>query len=171
MSKIDRWLPEFYDELRRVAAAQLQQERVGHTLAPTALVHEAYLRLAKIEQMTFENEARVKAAFAGEMRRVLVDHARGRNAAKRGGGAARERLSVCLPAAPEQAVDLVALDDALEELKELDPRDAEIVQLHIFGGLSLKEMEPIVELSTKTIGLRLRFALSFLAKRLGEGDG
>jgi len=142
-----------YRELRRLAEAAMRAERVNHTLQPTALVHEAFLRLAS-DQGRFESRAHFLGVAAGAMRRVLVDHARGRNAQKRGRGATlvtvQDLDDLPQPAATED-LDLVVLDDALSRLTVLDARQGQIVELRFFGGLSVEETAAVVGVSERTV--------------------
>jgi RNA polymerase sigma factor (TIGR02999 family) len=142
-------LPLVYDELRRVAHRYLQKERPGHTLQSTALVHEAYLRLEKQGAAQFQNREHFLAICAQLMRQILVEYARGRNAAKRDGGY-RLTLDDNL-AFKTESVDMVALDDALNELAKLDPQQSRIVELRFFGGLSIEETARALNLSPTTV--------------------
>ncbi len=142
-------LPLVYEELRRVARHYLRQERPGHTLQGTALVHEAYLRLEKQGATEIKNREHFLAICAQLMRQILVDHARSRAAAKRDGGF-RLELDDNL-AFKTQSIDLVALDDALKELAKLDPQQSRIVELRFFGGLSIEETDQALDLSPTTV--------------------
>jgi len=142
-------IPLVYDELRRVAHHYLQNERPGHTLQSTALVHEAYLRLEKQGAAEFKNREHFLAICAQLMRQILVEYARSRNAAKRDGGF-RLTLDDAL-AFKVQSVDTVALDDALNELAKLDPQQSRIVELRFFGGLSIEETSRALNLSPMTV--------------------
>ena len=146
----DMLIPLVYDELRRVAGKCLAGQRHDLTLQPTALVHEAYLRLTRQEQVSWQNRMHFFAVAAKMMRQILVDHARRQAAAKRGGNA----LTVELIDAPEVGksapIDLIALDDALERLAALDSRQSQIVELRFFGGLSIEETSQIVNISPAT---------------------
>jgi len=167
----DRLLPIVYDELRRQAARELRGERAGHTLQPTALVHEVYLRLAQPRRVPWESRAEFFAAAAQAMRRILVDHARKRAAAKRAGNWTRIELAddVAIEGKPE--LDLLALDDALEGLAELDPRHARIVELRFFGGLSVAETASVLKVSTATVKRDWSFARAWLLRRLEATEG
>ncbi|MGB9234061.1 MAG: sigma-70 family RNA polymerase sigma factor [Terriglobales bacterium] len=142
-------VPQVYDELRRVARHYLRQERPGHTLQGTALVHEAYLRLEKQGAAEFQNREHFLAICAQLMRQILVEHARGRGAAKRDGGV-RLELDDNL-AFKTRSVDMVALDDALKELAKLDTQQSRIVELRFFGGLSIEETARALDLSPTTV--------------------
>lgn len=147
---LDRLLPLVYDELRRVAARYLGRERPGHTLQPTALVHEAYIRLLGESQVSWQGRAHFFGAAARLMRRILVDHARERNAAKRGHGL-KVTLNEALAPSASPDLDLVALDRALEELSALDAEQARIVELRFFGGLSVEETAEVLSVSPATV--------------------
>ena len=159
-----------YDELRRLAAAALQHERTDHTLQPTALVHEAYLRLADEPTRRWENRGHFLAVAARAMRRILVDHARKHNAAKRGSGAIRLSLDVVehAVAVPTNSVDLVVLDAALDKLNGLDARQARIVELRFFGGLSVEETADIVGASARTVKRDWQFARAWLKREMAR---
>ena len=164
----EQLLPLVYAELRRIAARQLNKERPGHTLQPTALVHEAYLRLAEQRQVDWENEAHFFGVAAQVMRRVLVDYARRRAAAKRGDGVklvsleqARDVASTDLP--------ILALDAALDRLAKIDPELARLVELRTFGGLNNEQAAVILESSPSTVKRELRTAKAWLTNELGYG--
>lgn len=162
-------LASLFDELRRLAAAQLQHQRQGHTLQATALVHEAYLKLAEHPSLERGSREEFCRLAAGVMRNVLVDHARARNAAKRGGGWDRVTLSAT-PGEEPREVDVLALDEALCELAEMDPRMAELVQLRFFGGLTEAEAAESLGVSRSAVTRDWRMARAWLAHRL-RGDG
>jgi RNA polymerase sigma factor (TIGR02999 family) len=177
---LDRWgrgdaeafkvlLPRVYEELRHLAARHLRAERQGHTLQPTALVHEAYLRLSGLREMRLHNRAHFYGAAANVMRRVLVDHARRHAAQKRGG--AQVALALDDVAAPEVHVDLqlVALDEALAALAEIAPEKARVVELRYFGGLSVEETGEYLGLSAPTVKRYWAFARAWLFSRLASG--
>lgn len=163
---LDRLMPRVYDELRRVAGRYLRHERPDHTLQPTALVHEAYLRLIGAERPQWRDRIHFYAVAAQVMRRILVDHARAHQAGKRGGGARRVPLDARLEAGVERAADLVALDDALTALAAVDARKARIVELHHFAGLTVAETAEALGLSVSTIVLEARLARAWLAAAL-----
>ena len=148
---LDRLLPVIYAELRRIAARQLRLEREGHTLQPTALVHEAYLRLVEQRSVDWQSRAHFFGVAAQVMRRVLVDHARMRNYQKRGGKLAHVELDEAATLATEQAAELVALDEALDALARLDPRKSRVVELRYFGGLSAEETAEVLGVSEVTV--------------------
>lgn len=156
-----------YRELRRLAESVMRAERANHTLQPTALVHEAFLKLAG-DEGRFESRAHFLGVAAGAMRRVLVDHARGRNAQKRGSGATLVTVNDLddLPRQAPEEVDLVALDDALSRLTALDSRQGQIVELRFFGGLEHDEIAAVLEVSNVTVRRRFRIAKAWLYRRL-----
>lgn len=163
-----RLMPLVYDELRRLAASYLRRERKGQTLQATALVHEAYVRLIGPGDRPWTSRTHFLAIAALSMRQVLVDRARRRAAAKRGGDAERLTLDDAMLAAPEagEAIDLVALDDALNRLAALDPLQARIVELRYFGGLTVEETAAAVKLSPATVKRHWTLARAFLKKAL-----
>ena len=148
---LDRLFPIVYDELRRLARGYLRHERPGHTLQPTALVHEAYLRLVDQRSVTWQNRAQFFGLAAQMMRRILVNHALGRRAEKRGGDAQRIPLDDVLEVLEARQVDVVALDLALKKLHELDPRQSQIVELRFFGGLTVAETAEVMGISPATL--------------------
>jgi len=143
-------VPLVYDELRRIARKCLIGQRSDHTLQPTALVHEAYLRLVRRDSVPWENRAHFFAVAAQMMRQILVDHARRHAAAKRGGGALTVVFAEQAAGEKGSVVDLIALDDAMQRLAALDPRQCQIVELRFFGGLSIEETAQVVEISPAT---------------------
>ena len=159
------WLPEVYDCLRRLAAAWFRAERPGHTLQPTALVHEAYMRLSAADR-SIDDRTRFGAAAAVAMRRVLVDHARARNAAKRGGGWSRVDLALIDAGGQARDVGILELDDAIAELAKEHDRCARVVELRFFGGLSGDQTARILDVSPRTIDVDWRFARAWLLERL-----
>ena len=170
---LDRLLPDAYQELRRLAAAYLRRERPGQTLQPTALVHEAYLRLAKDKPGRWQNRAHFCAIAANAMRQILVERARARGALKRGGGQPRVTLVDGIEAVAGKdgpaPIDLLALDQALTRLAELDPRQARIIELRYFGGLSLEETADALEVAPATVKRDWSVARAFLARELDGG--
>jgi RNA polymerase sigma factor (TIGR02999 family) len=161
-------MPLVYDELRALAESYLRRERPDHTLQATALVHEAYMRLVKQEEVEWQNRAHFFAVAAQAIRRILVDHARGHQSGKRGGDRKRVRLDEDLTV-PEPDLDLLALDEALQELAHLHERQARIVELRFFGGLSLKEVAEYLGLSPRTIDGDWHMARAWLRCKLREG--
>ncbi len=162
---LDELLGVVYGELRRLAAWQMRVERDGHTLQPTALVHEAYLRLAG-EDPRWENRAHFFAVAAQVMRHVLVDHARARKADKRGGAATHVVLDEALDVATSQDVDVLALHEALERLASVDPQLARVVELRYFGGLTVPEVAEVVGVSRATVEREWVTARAWLRKEL-----
>ncbi|MBK6423240.1 MAG: sigma-70 family RNA polymerase sigma factor [Gemmatimonadetes bacterium] len=164
---MDRLMPILYEELKRLARHHLRGESEGHTLQTTALVHEAYLRLVGAD-VAWEGRRHFFAVAAQVMRRVLVDHARGRGRSKRGGGLVAVGLQEDLAAAPDRPADLVDLDEALGRLSALDQRKAQIIDLLYFGGLSYDEAAAVLEISPATVHRDLRLARAWLYRELGE---
>ena len=155
-------LPLVYAELRRLAAGYLRRERPGHTLQPTALVNEAYLRLVDQTQVRWQNRAHFLGVAAQMMRRILVDHVRGQRAEKRGGEIQKLSLDENIDVSGERAADLVALDEALKRLAELDPQKSRIVELRFFGGLSVEETAEVLGVSAPTVKRQWRMAKAWL---------
>jgi RNA polymerase sigma factor (TIGR02999 family) len=164
---LDRLIPLVYDELRRQARRQLRRERVGHTLQPTALVHEAFLRLAGQSQAQWQNRRQFFAVASRVMRRVLVDQARARAASKRGDGLTRVALDDAVATGASPDVDVLALDQALDRLEQLDPRQARVVELRYFGGMSAAEAADAVGLSLATVNRDWAMARAWLFRELG----
>ena len=161
-------LVEVYDELRRLARRHMRRERAGHTLQTTALVHEAFLRLADSD-VPWQDRAHFFAVAASQMRRILVDHARARGSAKRGGGARRSTLDEALAAPSRHADDLIEIDEALARLTEADPRKSRVVELHFFGGLTYEEIAEVLSVSLSTVRIDMRFAKAWLRTELTKG--
>jgi RNA polymerase sigma factor (TIGR02999 family) len=148
---IDELVPLLYDELRRIAAYYLRAERPDHTLQPTALVNEAYLRLVGREELRWESRAHLIAIAAKVMRHVLVDHARARRTEKRAGVLALAALDEALDVLDERGTDLVALDDALKTLETMGARQSRVVEMRFFGGLSVEETAEVLGVATVTV--------------------
>jgi RNA polymerase sigma factor (TIGR02999 family) len=159
-------LPLVYDELRALAAARMAEERVGHTLDATALVHEAYLRLVGPAGSRWDGRGHFYAAAAEAMRRILVDHARTRAAAKRGGAVQRVPLGDDGPAAPEAGFDLLALDEALTKLAAADPQAAALVNLRYFAGLTVPQAADSLGVSPRSADRLWAFAKAWLYREL-----
>ncbi|HSC25792.1 MAG TPA: sigma-70 family RNA polymerase sigma factor [Vicinamibacterales bacterium] len=166
---LDSLLPIVYQELRRLAASYLRHERPGQTLQPTALVHEAYLRLMKDRPDRWQNRAHFCAIAAHSMRQILIERARARGAQKRWGGQARVTLDEALVKGGEQSIDLLALDRAVERLAALDPEQARIVELRFFGGLTVEETAEAMSISPATVKRHWTIARAFLVREL-EGE-
>jgi RNA polymerase sigma factor (TIGR02999 family) len=161
---LDKLTPLVYDELRRIAHRYVQRERDGHTLQTTALVNEAYLRLAGQQKIEWQSRAHFFAVTAHVMRHILIDHARRRHYAKRGGGAQHIPLDEAAGMSAQRAGELVALDEALVELAKLDPRKSRVVELRYFGGLSMEETAEVLEVSLMTVRRDWRVAKAWLFK-------
>ncbi|MHC5115220.1 MAG: ECF-type sigma factor [Planctomycetota bacterium] len=166
----DEVMPQIYDELRRIAGAYLREQRKGHTLQPTALVHEAFLRLIDVSQIPWSDASHFRAIAARVMRQVLVDHARRTGAAKRGGDRLRVTLDTADAVATDDALDVLDLDTAMKELAELHERKAQVVELLFFGGLTHAEAARIVGVSQKTIEADWYMARAWLGSRLGDKE-
>lgn len=158
-----------YSELRRLASYYLQRERGNHTLQATALVHEAYIRLVDQRGIQWENRNQFMGVAAQLMRRILLDYSRGHHAAKRGGNVDKVYLEEAALVSPVRATDVVALDEALIRLAELDPQQARLVELRFFGGLSIEETAEVLEISPATVKRSWNVAKAWLARELGRG--
>lgn len=165
---LEQLAPLVYDELRRLAGRYLRRERVNHTLQSTALVHEAYLRLIDQSRVQWQNRAHFFGVAAQMIRRILVDHARGHQAAKRGAGVARLSLDEALDASAPRDLDLVALDDALATLAQLDPQQSRIIELRYFGGLSIEETAEVIGVSPATVKREWASARAWLFRELSR---
>jgi RNA polymerase sigma factor (TIGR02999 family) len=165
---LEALVPLVYDELRRLARLQMRNEAAGHTLQPTALVHEAYARLVDLK-LDWRDRSHFLCMAARTMRRVLVDHARARRAAKRGAGAVQVTLHD-FHAKDEPSIDLLAIDDALNSLDRQDERAARAVELCYFGGLTGREIAEALEISEATAERDLRFARSWLRRELSTTE-
>jgi RNA polymerase sigma factor (TIGR02999 family) len=166
---LDELFPIIYKELRRLASSQLAGERSNHTLQPTALVHEAYMRLIDQHSVNWQNRAHFFSIAAETMRRILVNHAVQRNAQKRGSGVACIELDEAISyhdQAADRELDLVLLDDALKQLEEFDPTQAKIVELRFFGGLTVEETAEVMKISESTVKREWRMAKSWLKTKL-----
>ena len=164
-------MPAVYDELRRLAAGYLNGERAEHTLQPTALVHEAYLRLANQRQSTWQNRAHLLAIAARMMRRILTNHAVARDAAKRGGhDVVRLTLDDALDIYDRQEVKLLDVEEALRNLETLDSRQAQIVEMRFFGGLTVEEISEVLEISSRTVKREWSFAKRWLQHKLSRPE-
>ena len=164
----DELFPLVYAELRKRAAGAMRRERSGHTLQPTALVHEAYLRLADQKDVTWQNRGQFFGLAAQAMRRILVDHARKRRAHKRQGGLVRVSFDEGLALPVEAKLDLLVLDEALDELAALHPEQAKVVELRYFGGMSFEETALSLGISVRTAKRHWAVAKAWLHSRLEE---
>lgn len=165
---LDHLMPLVYDELRRMARRYMNQQPTNHTLQTTALIHEAYLRLVGQEEPAWENRAHFFGVAAQAMRHVLVDYARARHAAKRGGAARLVSLEEAAFVSAERAAELIALDDALAELAQLAPRQSQVVELRYFGGLSVAETAEVLRISTDTVTRDWQQAKAWLYRALNR---
>jgi RNA polymerase sigma-70 factor (ECF subfamily) len=160
-------LPAVYDELRRVASNYLRRERADHTLQPTALVHESYLRLVNQRSVDWTNRLQFLSIAARMMRRILLDHAQARSAEKRGGGEPKLELDAALEFYDQRAISITAVDDALRGLEALDPRQAQVVELRFFGGLTIAETAELMALSEATVKREWMTARRWLQREIG----
>ena len=165
---LDRLVPLVYDELRRVARRHLRREQPGHALQATALVHEVYLRLVDVDQLTLKNRTHFFAVAAKLMRQILVDHARRQHADKRGGGATMVSLEDVSPAAQPPSVDVLALDQALDALSAIDARQGGVVELRFFAGLDIDEAAEALGISPATVEREWALAKAWLYRRLSS---
>ena len=163
---LDELVPLVQEELHHLARRYIARERPGHTLQTTALVNEAYLRLVKQEKVQWQDRAHFFAVSARVMRHILVDYARSRGYAKRGGAAHRVTLDEAVAVSSDQAADLVALDEALKSLSEIYPRRSQVVELRYFGGLNNEEVAEVLRVSTKTVERDWRYAKAWLYDEL-----
>jgi len=164
-------LPLMYDELRRLARYHLRQQRPNHTLQTTALVHEAYLRLAQEEKLEVESRAHFLGIAAQLMRWILVDYERNRRAAKRGAGVTRLTLDdVAVPGSPGQDVDILALDEALDRLAKMDPKQSQIIELRYFGGLSIEDTSEFLGISPATVKRSWASARAWLLREMSRRE-
>lgn len=165
-SALEKLLPLVYEELRRMAELYMRRERSSHTLQPTALVHEAYLRLIDQTRVEWRNRAHFFGVAAQLMRRVTVKHAERHRAAKRGGGGFKVQLDEEIAAEPGLDTEVLALDEALRRLEAIDQRQARIVEMRFFGGLKVEEVSQVLEVSAATVFREQRMALAWLKREL-----
>ena len=165
---LDRLMPLIHQELRRLAHRYMSRERPGHTLQTTALVNEAYLRLINRKDVHWQGRTHFFAIAAELMRTILVDHARSHAYAKRGGGTRKISLDEAMVVSQERAAEVVALDDVLKELAEIDPQQSRIVELRFFGGLTIEETAEVLSLSTATIKREWKTAKAWLYHELAK---
>lgn len=166
---VEELVPLLYNDLRRMAAYYLRRERREHTLQPTALVHEAYLRLLDQKHVQWQNRSHFFGVAAQLMRRILVDYARSHQAAKRGGALPKIPLERAIVAQKEQPADLVALDETLTRLASIDPQQARIVELRVFGGLTIEETAELLGASPATVKRDWSMAKAWLRREMGKG--
>lgn len=167
---LNKLIPVVYGEMRRLAHHYMRQERVGHTLQTTALVNEAYMRLADYKRMRWQGRAHFFAIAAQVMRRILVDHARSRNYAKRGGGELLASLEEAAFVSDEGSAEVLAVDEALKALEAWDPRKGRIVELRFFGGLSIEETAEVLKVSPTTVQREWRSAKAWLHRAISNGE-
>ena len=168
-SALDELMPVVYDELRRLAQNYLSRERQGHTLQTTALVHEAYLRLIDQRSVNWQNRAQFFGIAAQMMRRILINHARDRNAQKRQGYATKVSLDDAVSFFEKRELDLLALDEALNDLAAMDPQQTQIVELRFFGGLTIEEVSEVLGISEATTKREWDSAKLWLRRQLSSG--
>jgi RNA polymerase sigma factor (TIGR02999 family) len=166
---LTRLMPLLYEELRGMAESYLRGEPSGYTLEPTALVHEAYIRLVAQHLPDWQNRSHFFGVASQLMRQILVDRARVQRAVKRGGDARRVPLENTVSFAPERSPDLLALDDALNSLATIDPRKCRVIELHFFGGLEIDETAQALNISSATVGRELRVAKAWLYREMRKG--
>ena len=164
----DNLMPLVYEELRRLAHQYMRREKPGHTMQTSALVNEAYVRLVDQNQIQWESRAHFFGIAARLMRQILVDQARRRNFAKRGGGAVRVSLNEVVVAVQEQSASVIALDDALRTLEQTDPRKSHIVELRFFGGMSIEETAKALKVSPGTVMREWTFARAWLRTQMSQ---
>ncbi|MGA3319085.1 MAG: sigma-70 family RNA polymerase sigma factor [Candidatus Korobacteraceae bacterium] len=165
---LEKLTPQVYRELHRAAQRCMAREREGHTLQTTELINELYLRLSDLKVIDWQNRAHFFALCARQMRRILIDHAKARLSNKRGGGAPRVSLDVVPAFAPEASADLVAVDDALSRLAQVDDRKSRVVEMRFFGGLSVEESAEVLKVSPETVMRDWRLAKAWLLRELSR---
>ena len=168
---LDRLSPLLYGELKRIARSYMSRERRSHTLQPTALVNEAFLRLVDTQGVEWQDRAHFFALCAQMMRRILVNYALARSAGKRGGGARQVSLEEALCLSPERDSVLVELDAALQSLAQVDPRKAQVVELRFFGGLSVEETAAVLKVSPQTVLRDWKLSKTWLAREMNRAAG
>jgi len=162
---LEQLTPLVYAELRRLALSYLRRERPNHTLQPTELVHEAFVRLIRQDTPDYQSRAHFMAIAAAHMRQILVDHARRRGRAKRGGGTIMVALDETI-ATPDAPIDLIGLDDALKELTEFDVRKGRVIEMHFFGGMRFEDIAVVLGVHVNTVSRDARLARAWLHERL-----
>lgn len=165
---LDSLMPLVYEELRRMARQYMRSKEVGHTLQPTALIHEVYLKLINQEQQTWENRTHFFGVASKAMRHILVDYLRNRRSLKKGGDEEEVELDESIMVSKERAVGLIELDEALTKLSKLNERKSRVVELKYFGGLSNEEMAKVLKVSSKTVTRDWQFARSWLLRELSS---
>jgi RNA polymerase sigma factor (TIGR02999 family) len=168
---LEQLIPLVYNELHRLAHRYMERERGGHTLQSTALVHEAYERLINLKNVSWQNRAHFFAVSAQMMRRILVDYARSRRYTKRGGEWRQVPLNEAVAVFPDRQTDIVALDDALRTLADIDARKGRVVEMRFFGGLSIKETAEVLNVSAETVLRDWRLAKVWLLRELSKDKG
>ena len=163
-------MPLVYDELRRLARNYLQRERPDHTLQATGLVHEAYLRLVDQRTTTWQNRAHFFGVAAQLMRRILVDHARRHRTDKRGGEWTKVQFDEALAPSVSRSLDVIALDDALQDLAKLNPQHSQIVELRFFGGMNTEEVAEVLDVSPRTVQREWRMARAWLRRQISTDE-
>ncbi len=167
-SAVDELMPLVYQELKRIAGGQLRNERPGHTLQATALVNEAYMKLVDQRSVSWQNRAHFFGVAAQLMRRILMDYAKAKHREKRGGGVRHATLDEALVVSEDRASDLVVIDEALTRLEALDARQAKVVELRFFGGLSVEETAEAMGISTPTVKREWAMAKAWLYRVLSS---
>jgi len=165
---LDRLMPLVYTELRQLAHRYMRRERPGHTMQTTALIHEAYLRLVDQNQVRWQHQAHFFGIAARLMRQILIEHARSRTRAKRGGGVGTISLDEAAIVSQARATALLALDDALERLATIDPRKSQVVELRFFGGLSVEEAAQVLNIAPNTVLRDWRMAKAWLRREISN---
>ena len=165
----DKLMPLVYDELRQMARGYMERQRPGHLLQTTALIHEAYLRLVDQPAVQWQNRAHFFGVAAKAMRSILVDYARTKHAAKRGGALQQVSLDEAATVSTERTAEVVALDDALQNLAALDPRKSQVVEMRYFGGLTVEETAEVLHVSPETVARDWRLARTWLLRELSKG--
>lgn len=165
---LDKLMPLVYEELRQMAKRHMGRQNPGHTLQTTALIHEAYLRLVDQKEVQWQNRAHFFGVAAKAMRHILIDYARSRHAAKRGGEARLVSLDEAAVVSAERTAELVALDDALQSLAAFDQRKSRVVELRYFGGLTVEETAEVLKVSPETVALDWRLARTWLLRELSK---
>lgn len=167
---LDKLVPLVYQEMRRLAHHYMRRERAGHTFQTTALVNEAYMRLVDYRRMRLQSRAHFFAIAAQVMRRILIEHARSRKFAKRGGGARQVSLDEAAVVSAQRSAEVIAVNDALTELEAWDPRKGRVVELRFFGGLNIEETAEVLNISPTTVQREWRSAKAWLYRAIGEGE-